>query len=79
MYKRYNSSYYEWRKIDSNYHTCNATTIDYHYQISPYYNLIIFSFTLRLIIFLFYKICLINIIILLIIIIMFLINIKRST
>jgi hypothetical protein len=24
-----------WRKIDSNYHICNANTTDYHYQISP--------------------------------------------
>ena len=24
-----------WRKIESNYHICSASTTDYHYQISP--------------------------------------------
>ena len=26
-----------WRKIESNYHICSASTTDYHYQISPYH------------------------------------------
>ena len=25
-----------WRKIESNYHICNANTTDYHYQIPPH-------------------------------------------
>ena len=25
-----------WRKIDSNYHICSASTTDYHYQIPPF-------------------------------------------
>ena len=31
-----------WRKIESNYHICSASTTDYHYQISP---VIIIDFT----------------------------------
>jgi hypothetical protein len=27
---------FNWRKIDSNYHICNANTTDYRYQISPF-------------------------------------------
>src|SRR3984957_12768432 len=26
---------FNWRKIESNYHICNANTTDYHYHISP--------------------------------------------
>ena len=32
------AAHYTWRKIESNYHLCDANTIDYHYHIPPPFN-----------------------------------------